>query len=189
MKIQLMVSAIGEDRPGIVARLAEVVAKNGGNLEDSRMAILGGEFASISLVSVPHDKCEALEHALQELKNDELTVFCKKTKPFPHDRHAGYSFYEMSLTGADHEGIVHIISSYLRDLHVNFQSVETSVAHAPETGIPLFTMRASIAVPPATQEADLRKALSKLADEAAVEIDLVSTTQNASGAKHRVTAG
>jgi glycine cleavage system transcriptional repressor len=182
MKIQLMVTATGEDRPGIVARLTEVVVKHSGNLEASRMTILGGEFAAISLVTVPEEKAQALEHALSELKNDELTIFCKKTKQFSRDRYAGYSFYDIALTGADHEGIVHKISAHLRDLNVNFQSVHTEIVHAPVSGSPLFTMHASVAVPPSISFAELKKDLAKLADEEAVEIDLTAGSVNEAAA-------
>ena len=175
MKIQIMVTAMGEDRPGIVAKLTEVVAKHGGNLEASRMSILGGEFAVISLITVPEESSDKLQKAFAELKNENLTILSKKTKSHPKERYAGYSFYEIALTGADHEGIVHKISAHLRDLNINFQSVETDIAHAPETGIQLFTMHASIAVPPSISYDELNKDLAKLADEAAVEIDLVSS--------------
>ena len=175
MKIQIMVTAIGEDRPGIVAKLTEVVAKHGGNLEASRMALLGGEFAAISLVTVPNENCDALEKALNALKDEGMTIFCKKTKPVPTERFAGYAFYKIALTGADHEGIVHSISAHLRDLNINFQSVETDITHAPDTGTPLFTMHASIAVPPSITYDELSRDLARLADEAAVDIDLVSS--------------
>jgi glycine cleavage system transcriptional repressor len=175
MKNQLLVTAIGEDRPGIVAQLTEIVAKHGGNLESSRMALLGGEFAAISLVTVPAEKHGALESALNGLSQEGLTIICKKTKGTPPDRFAGYVFYKISLTGADHEGIVHKISAHLRDLHINFQSIETDITHAPETGSPLFTLQASIAVPPSISYAVLSKDLAKLANEEAVEIDLVSS--------------
>ena len=42
-------SAIGKDRPGIVADLAELIFEHGCNLEDSSMTILGGEFAVLLL--------------------------------------------------------------------------------------------------------------------------------------------
>jgi len=175
MKNQLLVTAIGEDRPGIVAKLTEIVAKHGGNLEASRMALLGGEFAAISLVTIQAAKMKEMETALNALSKDGLTVICKETKGVSAERFAGHTFYKIALTGADHEGIVHKISAHLRDLNINFQSVDTDITHAPETGSPLFTMHASIAVPPSISYDALSKDLAKLADEEAVEIDLVSS--------------
>ena len=176
MKNQLLVTAIGEDRPGIVARLTEIVVRHGANLEASRMTLLGGEFAAISLVTVPTDKIEELELSLHELTRKGLTIVCKKTAAQPTDRFAGYAFYSISLTGADHEGIVHKISSHLRDLNINFQSLDTDIVNAPVTGTPLFTMHAEIAVPGNISYDALSKDLARLADEESVEIDLLSSS-------------
>ncbi|MBS2007517.1 MAG: glycine cleavage system protein R [Cyanobacteria bacterium SZAS TMP-1] len=175
MKNQLLVTAIGEDRPGIVAKLTEIVAKHGGNLEASRMALLGGEFAAISLVTVPAAKMKELETALGALSKEGLTVICKETTGVSSERFAGHSFYKIALTGADHEGIVHKISAHLRDLNINFQSVDTDVTNAPVTGTPLFTLHATIAVPASISYEALSRDLATLADEEAVDIDLVST--------------
>ncbi|MBW3611674.1 MAG: GHKL domain-containing protein [Actinobacteria bacterium] len=49
------VTAIGTDRPGIVARVTGVLVEHGGNLEDSAMTILGGHFAIMLVVEVPDD--------------------------------------------------------------------------------------------------------------------------------------
>ena len=46
-----LLSAIGRDRPGLVAELAQLIYDCGANLEDSRMTILGTDFAVILLCS------------------------------------------------------------------------------------------------------------------------------------------
>src|SRR5271165_5577240 len=117
MKSQLLVTAIGEDRPGIVAHLTETFVKHGANLEDSRMAILGGEFAAIILVSVPSDQCDCLKKELSNLK--DIVVSTRTTNmPMP-GRFTGYVPYDLLVNGADHEGIVHKVSAFLRDRSIN----------------------------------------------------------------------
>jgi Glycine cleavage system regulatory protein len=176
MKTQLLVNAFGPDRPGIVARLSEIVSEHGANLEASRMALLGGEFAAITLVSVASERVKELEEALATLKNEGLTVICKQTQGAGPERFAGYSFYSISLSGADHEGIVHKLSSHLRDLKINILKAETDIVNAPETGSPLFTMNAEIAVPPSIGFDALCLDLSKIATELCVDIDLLSSS-------------
>lgn len=176
MKNQLLVTVIGQDRPGIVARLTEIIAHEGGNLEASRMAILGGEFAAISLITAPSDKLAKLEIALKALSQEELTVISKPTKCNKEERFQGYTFYKIMLSGADHEGIVHSLSAYLQSKGINFQEVETNLTNAPETGSPLFTMQAEIAVPPSVTFNTLNNDLTALAQEEAVEIDLLSSS-------------
>ena len=50
MKRWFALSAIGRDRPGIVADLAELIYECDCNLEDSSMTILGSEFAVLLLL-------------------------------------------------------------------------------------------------------------------------------------------
>ena len=50
----LVVTAVGRDRPGIVAELTAAVAACRANVADSRMALLGGEFALMMPVSYTH---------------------------------------------------------------------------------------------------------------------------------------
>ena len=52
----LVLSALGPDRPGIVAEVTSYVTERGGNIEDSRMAVLGGEFGVMMLVSGTADE-------------------------------------------------------------------------------------------------------------------------------------
>ena len=47
----VVLTAVGPDRPGLVNQLSSLIREAGASIEDSRMAILGGEFAMILLVS------------------------------------------------------------------------------------------------------------------------------------------
>ena len=51
MKLYYALSAIGQDRPGIVADVSGLIFECGGNLEDSSMTILGNQFALLILLS------------------------------------------------------------------------------------------------------------------------------------------
>lgn len=172
MRSQLLVTSIGEDRPGIVARLTEVFVANGANLEESRMAILGGEFAAIMLVSIASNQIPTMEKELAKLQSEGISVSTRKTSAHDPARFSGYSKYEIVLKGADHEGIVHKISSYLKDQSINIESVETLVVNAPVTGSPLFQMRAAIQVPPNISRNELQKNLDAVGQEESVDIEL-----------------
>src|SRR5258708_1142979 len=47
MQLSLVMTVIGEDRPGLVDSVAGIVADHGGNWLESRMSRLGGQFAGI----------------------------------------------------------------------------------------------------------------------------------------------
>lgn len=172
MRSQLLVTAVGEDRPGIVARLTEVFVAHAANLEESRMAILGGEFAAIMLVSLPEESLSALNKDLQKLQSEGITVTSKKTEALKADRFKSHVEYRVMLRGADHEGIVFRVSSFLRDRAVNIQSADTELVHAPQTGSPLFQLVALVLVPPSLNAAELRKGLESIAQEECVDIEL-----------------
>jgi glycine cleavage system transcriptional repressor len=172
MTSQLLVTATGEDRPGIVARLTQVFVKHGANLKESRMALLGGEFAAIILIVIPEDKIVNLTHELASLRNESITVTTKATQPVDPERMKGHVPCELTVSGADHEGIVHTVSSYLHDRAINIQSMESDVVHAPVTGTPLFCMKATVQVPASIALSELRKSLIEIGDKESVEIDV-----------------
>ena len=51
MNQKLVITALGKDRPGIVDELSSTLFTHQLNIEDSRMSVLGGEFAIQLLVS------------------------------------------------------------------------------------------------------------------------------------------
>ena len=175
MRTQLLVTSVGEDRPGIVARLTEVFVAHGANLEESRMAILGGEFAAIMLISVAADNEQTLSDALAKLHSEGITCSHKRTAQLKADRFEGYTNHRIVLKGADHEGIVFRVSTYLKDNSINIQAVDTQVVAAPETGSPLFQMTAILLVPPSCRLSALKKDLDRIADEESVDIELHET--------------
>src|SRR5262245_19192913 len=67
MQRSLVMTVIGEDKPGLVESIATLVAGHGGNWLESRMSRLGGQFAGIVRVEVPADKEQPLANALKNL--------------------------------------------------------------------------------------------------------------------------
>ena len=50
---QLALSAIGRDRPGIVAEVTRALLGHSLNITDSQMAVLGGRFTMMLIVDAP----------------------------------------------------------------------------------------------------------------------------------------
>ncbi len=167
----LVITLTGPDRPGIVRRITEVLVEHGANVEASRMARLGGEFAAMLLVSVPAPREPELRSALHGLERDDLHLAVKDTtgrgSPFE-----GYVAYEVSLSGADHQGIVHSVADFLAGQGINIESLETEVTNAPETGASLFSMEALVQAPPSLTFTELKKRLGEIADRLGVDIEV-----------------
>src|SRR5438445_12197572 len=77
MKRWFALSAIGRDRPGIVADLAGLIYECDCNLEDSSMTVLGSEFAVLLLLSCEGEDVERrLSAGCKRLEWEKrLTVF------------------------------------------------------------------------------------------------------------------
>jgi glycine cleavage system regulatory protein len=155
-----------------VDRITEVISSFAANWEESRMAHLGGEFAGIVKISVPAENAEALTSALRAMETDEMSVVVKTTHVEPSEPQPGHSFYELSLTGADHEGIVHAVTHYLATHGINVEEMETKVVPAPISATPLFQMQAHIKVPQRLSYDELGSNLEDLAHELGVDLDI-----------------
>ena len=64
----LVISALGKDRPGIVDKLARAIYDLDCNITDSRMTVLGGEFAILLLVEGPWNQLAKLEDQVPDLE-------------------------------------------------------------------------------------------------------------------------
>jgi glycine cleavage system transcriptional repressor len=126
----LAVTAVGADRPGIIARVTGVLRDHGGNLEDSSMTILGGQFAIMLLVT-SDTGAEALEAALREATADlGLVVAVRAVGPGAQSSPATHV---LSVYGSDRPGIVHDVATVLADAEVNVTDLTTRVIEGEGT--------------------------------------------------------
>ena len=161
-------SAVGADRPGIVAAVTGALADSGCNLEDSSMTILRGQFAIMLVVAGP-DGLDAptLEKALAGPATDlDLVVH---VRPIDEGVPSGPTGEPWSLAvyGADRPGIVHRFTSLLADAGVNVVDLTTRVIGEPSR--PVYAMILEIALPPGVDGTDLSARLVALARELGVE--------------------
>lgn len=140
--------AIGSDKPGIVNLVSAFITERGCNIEDSRMSVMGDDFALVMLFSGP---LPAIEKVKADIKNLEgtvgLTTLLKDTKaPASRPREASLP-YTLEAFGMDHPGIVNEVTGVLHKHKINVESMETGVGNAPVSGTPVFHMHIKIAVP------------------------------------------
>lgn len=171
-KEYFVVTVVGPDRRGLVARITDRILALDANIEESRMSRLGGEFAVMMLLSLSNDQSQKLLAELERLNGDEVNVFVKGTDLARLKVFEGFVPYEVSVTGADHEGIVHQVAEYLAKLRCQIDDMVTNVTRAPVTGTPLFSMEAEIIAPPSISLPQLRDELEELGDRLGVDIDV-----------------
>lgn len=166
---QLVISAIGSDRPGIVNEISQFIVQNNGNIDDSRMTVLGGEFAIILLISATSDELDTIEQLLlQQASSLELSIITKKTsdttlsekildeKKIP---------YIVEVLAMDNPGIVYKLADFFSSREINIQSLQTDRYPAPHTGTQMFAIEMVIAVPQSIIINDLREDFLDLCDD------------------------
>ena len=161
------VTAVGADRPGIVAAVTRVFVDHGCNLEDSSMTILRGQFAMMLVVDAPPGVGLAeLEEALAPPAADlDLVVTVRPTAEQADDGDES-GLWTVSVHGADRPGIVHGVASLLAERSVNIVDLGTRVVGAPDRA--LYTMILEVTLPEGADPAALQRDLEARAAELGV---------------------
>jgi glycine cleavage system transcriptional repressor len=165
------VSAVGADRPGIVAAVTGVFLELGCNLEDTSMTILRGHFAMMLVVAAPHGLEQgALEAALAGPAADlELVVAVRSIDDEVPASPEGEA-WNVSVYGSDRPGIVHSVASLLADNGVNIVDLSTRVIGDADR--PVYAMILEVTFPAAADPAALQARLVDLASNLGVECSL-----------------
>ena len=161
------VSAIGRDRPGIVAAISRVLLDVDGNIEDSQMSILRGHFAVMLIVAVPESKRSELQSGLEAVRA-ELGLEAMAVNEVEQLDRGEEPTHVLSVYGADHPGIVHTVSEALADRGANITDVQTKLSGAGES--PVYVMLIEIAVSGEVEQ--LREALAAVGEEAGLDVSL-----------------
>ena len=159
----IVISAIGNDRTGVVQDLTKVVLACGGNIEESRMTTLGSEFAMLLLVSGNWHTLSRLEQGLDKLcKDDELTVSIRKTdaKPVEDDRMP----YAVDIVALDQQGIVFNLANFFASRDIEIADVATRSYAAAHTGAAMFAVQMAVNVPSSVHISQLREEFLDICD-------------------------
>jgi glycine cleavage system regulatory protein len=173
MRTSLVLTVIGDDKPGIVEQLSDQILAAGANWEESRMAQLAGKFAGILRVSVEAANAEALRARLTT-SNPGLTVVVEGTG---EKLESGFRTLRLDLVGNDHPGIIRDIARVLSHQQINIEELETDITSAPMSGETLFRARARLRTPPSLSLDWLRHRLEALAGELMVDLTLDDSGQ------------
>ena len=168
-----VLSALGSDRPGIVAEVTELLQEHGCNVEESRMSILGGEFGLLMLVSASEGSAKSVSEHISELEaSGGLEIRWKSTEAPQEHRTPDAIPYQVKAYAIDHEGIIHAISEALSNMKVNIVTASTTSYPAPISGTPLFQMEMAIDVPKDLDLAAVRQQMDLVARNQHADIEI-----------------
>ena len=164
-------SAIGRDRPGIVAEVTGTLLRHGVNLADSQMAILGGYFAMMLVLETSEaTDLKALRTDLEssrdklELEAISLSAIDAAQARIDEPSHV------ITLYGADHPGIVNSVTAALAERGVNITDLDTHLVG--EESEPVYMMILEVALPEDLSGEGLETFLREVAREQKLELSV-----------------
>lgn len=151
----LVITAAGEDQVGLVEKFSSKVTESGCNIEQSRMVVLGGQFAILVLVSGPWNALSKLETQLEPLGVQlGLSIVVKRTRA--RELSQPVLPYHVEVVALDHPGIVHNLAKFFSRFGINIEELSTDTYPAPHTGTQMFSVQMEVGVPAKTHIPTLR---------------------------------
>ncbi len=172
MRKNLVITLTGPDQVGLVERFTRLVLEYQGNVAASRMVRLGGVFAMLVHVSVPEENLEDFRERVRGMREEGYKLTTNLSEEWDLKEYSGWMPYQISLRGADNEGILHGVAQHLAEKGVNIESLETNVVQAPMSGIMLFMMDAVVLAPPHISLHECQETLEEIGDQLNVEIQV-----------------
>jgi glycine cleavage system transcriptional repressor len=169
---KLVMTLTGHDRVGIVDEITRIVLHYDGNVEASRMARLESEFSMLMLISVPQTKYDTLCNGLDHLKDEGYRITVVAVNQEDTKKYSGWIPYQVVVSGADHEGIIHTIAHHMANLGINIEAIDTSMISAPVSGTALFMMTAVVYAPPDQPYHKWKEDLQKISERLNVDTEV-----------------
>ncbi|WP_448213774.1 glycine cleavage system protein R [Colwellia sp. MEBiC06753] len=160
----IVISFVGNDKPGLVEKLSRLIKSHNGNWQNSSLHHLSGTFAGVIEVSATEENITNLDAALKSI--DDLTVISQITTPATEQSH---SSIQLELTANDRGGIVQDISSVIHHQGGNLIKLVSKQGPAPHTGQMMFSAKVQVTVNE-SQIDSLIEALENIADDLMVDI-------------------
>ncbi|HWB54151.1 MAG TPA: ACT domain-containing protein [Tepidisphaeraceae bacterium] len=171
---QLIITAVGPDRPGIVGELTGHLHSAGANLLDSRMINLRGQFSMLILLEAPQQNLNDLTKQLTELAkrmNLRIETFAQPERSSTRSAPHGLT-YRLKTYSLDQPGIVARLTHVLRNHGVNIEELSARQESAAFDGGAIFLTEMKLTVPVGLALGKLRSELESVGAELNCDIDL-----------------
>ncbi|TAK51900.1 MAG: glycine cleavage system protein R [Gammaproteobacteria bacterium] len=164
MKQFIAISAIGNDRIGLVHDLSRTVADCGGSISESRMTALGADFAMLALVSGNWHSIARIETELNKLaETSGISIQVRRTaeRPVREDMVP----YSVDVVCLDQAGIVAALSGFFSSRGIDIGELSTRSYAAAHTGAPMFSVYMNVNVPSRIHVGSLREEFMDFCDQ------------------------
>lgn len=161
-----IITLIGEDKPGLLASLADIVYQHNGNWLASNFALMAGKFAGFAEVHLPDNNVGAVSEIFSARTDVQIIMSPGSADANPEIKHATFS-----IIGNDKPGIVNELSTVLTRNGANINRFESKCESAPSAGNTLFKARAFVAVPADFDLDILVDAMEHIANDLMIDIE------------------
>ena len=167
--MQLILTAIGDDRPGLTKALADAIADAGGNWLESQFSTLGGYYVGSVLVELPDERLDGLKTAVREI---DASGFSIEVQPLAETHEPTHSrAFCFDLVASDRPGIVREVSTAIAELGASIDELETGTETEAWSGQTMFRARVCVAVPDGMSAEKVRDKLEEISGEMMVDIE------------------
>ena len=150
MSQYLVLSAIGNDQPGLVNKLSQMIVERKGNITSSRMMAMGGEFALMLMIEGNETTINDIQTKLPKVESLlGLTITSRKTQ-LDHSQSARIP-YSVEVVSMDHPGIVQQVADFFSSHMANIEEMNTDTYAAAHTGTPMFALYMVVGLPADTK--------------------------------------
>jgi len=168
----IVLTASGPDRAGIVAELARAVTQHNGNVEESRMTILGNDFALLLRITVPKDVTPDMLQKEVQTTFPEYMVSARDTSSAPPNFTHPVRIFSVTVEGPDQPGIVAVLSKLFVEHKASVRDLDTDSSSAPFAGYKIFSLKAIIAMPTTADFPSFEESLHKFEDTYGFDVDI-----------------
>lgn len=171
---ELVITAVGPDRPGLIGSLTAPLYEAWANVADSRMVNLRGQFALVLLAEVEREHLDSVKQRMAQVAEElGLTLQFRGGAAVDEVRASSVGVpLRLRVFALDQPGLVHRITDLLQRHGVNVEELTTRSQPRAQTGAPLFSMELIITVPSSVPIRTLRSELERLCDELNCDLDL-----------------
>lgn len=172
MENRYIMTAFGQDRPGIVADVTKLLFENGCNLEDTTMTQLADEFTLILLFTSQDPGIEELlGRECRRLEKDrDISAFMRPLQKRQGKTAERLARCVLHVEGEDQAGIVYKISQFLADKGMNICNLQSTVKPAAGSGTTIYVMDIHVQIPEGGSATQVEEGLSAVADDLNVDI-------------------
>ncbi len=164
MRQVLVLNAMGPNQPALLPDLTRYILECGCNIVESRMSVLGAEFACFLLISGAWDAIARLESGSKKMERKlQVTLTLQRTTERPQIKEM--TPYAVDVVSLDQEGTLFNLTSFFTEREITVCELSSRTYVASYTGATMMAFQMTILVPASQPIAHLREEFTDFCDK------------------------